>query len=566
MAALYRRKSLEKLSSPEQLDKLIVINSPLVILALAGGAFIIIVTLLWSMIGRVPITEEGQGILLSTGELTSVYSKTQGVIVKSYVSGGDKVEAGDVLYEVKNEETAAAILQLDDRISELEAVTLDSQNDKATGDNSSLLEIKQQISLQEANADLNDISISDLETQYELKRQKANALYTKMQEAEKKYYDAMAADDGAKIEYEYSTASTEYQSAESLFQSLDTEYKKASLEADNYKSRWDEYETLYEENKDRAEAAGYYTSAQEYKQYYEEAERKLKEYKTALDEAEQERDSKKIVFEEKKVVYENYINGAGNAKSDITKLTNEYNNALSLYSSAKAEADSYESQIESAKSQEKVDVESQKVKLDSLKQQFNAAKEAAVNTLKQEKENYETLQDGTNIIATVSGTVYTTYVANGSTVMVDSEVARINMGIEEEELYAVYYMPVGAGKNVKPGMDINIYPSNVSKEEYGHMKGEVVSVANYVTSHADLYTKLGDESLAATFSANGSVIEVICRIKKDENTKSGFMWSSKKGGTVDLSEGMFLEGSAIIEDVAPITMLIPKLKEKLHIE
>lgn len=525
MANLFRRKSLEKLSSPEQLDKLIKINSPLVWIALYGGAFIIIVTLLWAIFGRVPITEEGQGILLNNGNVTSVYAKTKGVVTKSHISSGDKVEAGTVLYEVKSGETAEAILQLETRIQKVDAVTLTSTEDEAASDNQSVLDIKEQIWALESGTKVKEISLADLEQQYAGKEKETKDLKAQMEAAEQKYYDALAADDSSRIEYEYQTAASEYQTAETAYQAAEKQYQAVGEEAEGY----------------------------------------LEKLEESLKEEKKERDSKNNVYEEKKQAYEDYINDVGNTKSELARLSNEYSNALSLYSAAKAERDSYKNQISSLQTQKKVDTETQRIQKETLEAQFQLTKETILDTLKQEKSNYELLADGSNILATVSGTIYSTYVTNGSMVSVDYEVARINTETDKK-LYAVYYMGLETGKNVKEGMEINIYPSNISKEEYGHMKGKVISVANYVTSYADMFTKLGDETLANTFNGSGAVIEVTCEINEDAGTVSGFFWSSKKGASLELVEGSLLGGSVITEKVAPIIMFIPKLKEKLSLE
>ena len=127
-------------------------------------------------------------------------------------------------------------------------------------------------------------------------------------------------------------------------------------------------------------------------------------------------------------------------------------------------------------------------------------------------------------------------------------------------------MSLAEGKNVREGMKVNVYATNLPKEEYGHMTATVTSVANYVTSYADLYTRLGDETLATTFSSDGAVLQVVCELDTDSHTASGFAWSTAKGEKVDLEVGTLLEGSVITEEVPPITMLIPKLKEKFNME
>ena len=528
MENLFRKKSLEKLSSPEQLDKRIVINSPLVWIALIGGAFIIVVTLVWTVLGRVPITEEGKGIILNSGSLTSVYSKTQGVITKSYISSGEAVKEGDVLYEVKSEEVITAAAKIAVQIKKVTAVTLESSQDEATNENQSLLEVKAEIAALGSGNKLNGISLADLESRYEEKQNEVDDLAGRLSAAESNYYNAMAADNGAGLEYDYTAAASEYQAAEQMYQAADTQYETAKVETESYKSKWQEYKALYEQDKEAPGAAEYAGAAKEYKEYYVSAKEVLSVYKDQRNTAKAERDSRESVYESAKSSYENYIGSSGYSKSELTRLSNEYNQTLSLYSSAKAELDGYATQIANAKTQGKVDSESQSLQRQNLELKFETTKEIILEGLNQEKNNYDVLQEGSKILASVSGTVYSTFVANGSTVTIDSEVVRISTDTEGK-MYAVYYMDLDSGKNVKKGMEVHIYPTNVSKEEYGHMKGEVVAVANYVTSQADLFAKLGDQTLANTFGKDGSVIEITCEIARDDNTVSGFFWSSQKG-------------------------------------
>lgn len=524
MADIFRKKSLDRLSSPEQLDKMIVINSPMTWLALVGGAVIILVAVLWGVLGRVPMTEEGNGILLTESTLSSVYSQTEGVVTKSYVSSGDQVEKGDVLYEVNSSQTAQAIQQLQSRIDAVEQVTYDSESDKATADNQALLEIKNQKFSLPLEAESSASSLEALRQEYAAAQAETSRLEAEMNSASSAYYNALAANNSSVVEFEYSQAASEYEAAEALYQQL---------------------QQAYQQSPDNAELAA------------------------QLNAAKADRDAKRSVYQNKKSAYESYLNSAGSISADITEKSDAYNNALSQYSTAKSREESLAAEIKTMEVQLSQQESVEGTQEEALREQFDATKEATLDQLNTELQNYETLKTGQEITATVSGTIYSTFVTNGSMVTIDTEVARISQQEDINsggKLQAVYFMPLTSGKNVKEGMKVNVYATNLPKEEYGHMTATVISVADYVTSYADLYTKLGDETLANTFSSSGAVLEVICELDTDSATESGFVWSTDKGREVDLEVGTLLQGSVITEEVPPITRLIPKLKEKFNME
>lgn len=100
MADLYRKSALEKLSSPEQLDRMIVITPPTFWLAMAGAVGIILAALLWSVFGRLPVTVQAQGILLSTRAVEQVYpaagtvGRDQLAVCYLPLSSGKQIAAG----------------------------------------------------------------------------------------------------------------------------------------------------------------------------------------------------------------------------------------------------------------------------------------------------------------------------------------------------------------------------------------------------------------------------------------------------------------------------------------
>ena len=101
MASLYRKSSLEKLSNPEQLDKAIVISSPMSWLALLGILLVIVVTIIWSIVGTLPSTVTVNGILVSPADSGAVYSEVAGTVTEVLKTSGAELKAGDVIAKVK---------------------------------------------------------------------------------------------------------------------------------------------------------------------------------------------------------------------------------------------------------------------------------------------------------------------------------------------------------------------------------------------------------------------------------------------------------------------------------
>ncbi|MFQ3614168.1 MAG: NHLP bacteriocin system secretion protein, partial [Cyanobacteriota bacterium] len=61
---LFRKESLERLSSPEQLDQLLQVVNPRDWLPLGCLAALVGAGLMWSIFGRIPLTVSGQGVLV----------------------------------------------------------------------------------------------------------------------------------------------------------------------------------------------------------------------------------------------------------------------------------------------------------------------------------------------------------------------------------------------------------------------------------------------------------------------------------------------------------------------
>ena len=99
---LFRKAALEKQSSPEQLDSLMQITSPVRWLALLSSGCIIVIIIIWGIFGEIPDKLNGQGIL--TKGVFNIKSETDGIIVKLEVTENIKINKGQVIAEIEQEE------------------------------------------------------------------------------------------------------------------------------------------------------------------------------------------------------------------------------------------------------------------------------------------------------------------------------------------------------------------------------------------------------------------------------------------------------------------------------
>lgn len=99
---MFRQNALNKLSSPDSLDKLIKVTDPKGWLALIGAIFIISVTLLWGIFGKVPSKVVGQGILIKSGGIRAIQNPASGYITDIRISEGDRLNKGDIIGRISS--------------------------------------------------------------------------------------------------------------------------------------------------------------------------------------------------------------------------------------------------------------------------------------------------------------------------------------------------------------------------------------------------------------------------------------------------------------------------------
>jgi HlyD family secretion protein len=124
--SLFRKKSLERLSSPEQLDRLIQVASPKSWLILSCSGCFILLALIWSILGRLPIAVAGQGVLTHPGQVVDFQAIASGQLTSLQIKVGDVVRKGQVIGTIAQPELEKQLQLQRAKLAELQAQNQDA--------------------------------------------------------------------------------------------------------------------------------------------------------------------------------------------------------------------------------------------------------------------------------------------------------------------------------------------------------------------------------------------------------------------------------------------------------
>jgi HlyD family secretion protein len=117
---LFRKVSLERLSSPEELDQVIQVTTPKGWIALLTLAGLIIVGMIWGIFGSVPTKVSGMGIFISGEGVKDISAPTWGQVTTVYISPGEIVARGQMVARIAQPELITEISRMRSKLMEFE--------------------------------------------------------------------------------------------------------------------------------------------------------------------------------------------------------------------------------------------------------------------------------------------------------------------------------------------------------------------------------------------------------------------------------------------------------------
>lgn len=118
---IFRKVSMERLSSPEQLDQLMQVTSRKSWIALSAFGIGIALTLAWGIFGSIPTKVQGQAVLIKTGGLQDVVVSSNGRITDISVGVGDFVRQGQLIARLAQPEMLEQMNSTRARLEELKS-------------------------------------------------------------------------------------------------------------------------------------------------------------------------------------------------------------------------------------------------------------------------------------------------------------------------------------------------------------------------------------------------------------------------------------------------------------
>ena len=167
------------------------------------------------------------------------------------------------------------------------------------------------------------------------------------------------------------------------------------------------------------------------------------------------------------------------------------------------------------------------------------------------------------VVSPYSGEIISLRQRVGDIISAGTPLCDVRLDSRDKDWIAVMYVPALTGSKIKRGMTIQISPGAVDSSLYGSLVGRVTAMSDYpVTSERVVYWT-GNREFASWVvqKCGGAIMEVVVELIHDENTPSGYLWTTINGSDENISAGMTCTAMAIVKREAPLVKAFDKLSQ-----
>lgn len=463
---LFRQEALDRLSSPEQLDQLVEVISPKAWIPLVTLGGLAIAGLLWGIFGRLPLSVNGQGVLVRPNRVIQFQAPSNGQLLTLTIEPGATVSQGQVVGTIDQSQTQEQLRQQREKLAELLTQTQET----------SALQ-QQQLTLQRQNLQQQRLIL------------------------ESTLYDAQAL---APVLREQGLGAIQQNRAGLLLRLSQMQDQLPVL-----RERIDVRQELVTTG-----AISQDSFLQVQQEYYDRVGQM-----TELESQLQQLQVQELETQQR------YLQNQSSIKETQNKLE---------------------------------DLATQEIKLaqEDTEQIFNTRNQIADVRRQIAQLEVQVATQG-EIISPYDGRVLELALVPGQMVQAGNVIGSIQAENPAEQMVSLTFFSDRHGKQIRPGMTAQVTPSITKREQYGGIVGEVTEVTPYPVTTENIRAQVGNPELARQLAGDTAPVQVLIRLEPDEDTASGYEWTSSKGPQETLSSGTTASVRVRIGEIAPIAYVIP---------
>jgi len=172
------------------------------------------------------------------------------------------------------------------------------------------------------------------------------------------------------------------------------------------------------------------------------------------------------------------------------------------------------------------------------------------------------LKKNGDIVSSYSGRVAEVFAAEGQVLTSGSRLLSLNIQDPNSTMMSISYFPAKDGKNIEPGMAVQVIPDNVERNRFGGIVATVISVSPLPVTKAGALNTVGNADLVqGLLTGPGSWVEVTAQLQDDLSTPGGYRWSSSRGPRLKMSPGTTTTARVTLECRTPASYVVPSLRD-----
>jgi HlyD family secretion protein len=127
----------------------------------------------------------------------------------------------------------------------------------------------------------------------------------------------------------------------------------------------------------------------------------------------------------------------------------------------------------------------------------------------------------------------------------------------DADLAATLFVSLDDGRQIQPGMPVQLDLASVKQEQSGFLLGTVTTVNELPSSQEEMLRVVGNDVFVQTLAAAGQLVPVHVQFIRDPSSANGYRWSSVQGPPTKLRSGMVFQGTITVDEQRAINLVIP---------